>query len=57
MFKIGDRVEPRPEWIEDPNNVPSGRVRAIACWSDCGALYVGDDHRAFASYVFRISHG
>jgi hypothetical protein len=26
-FKVGDRVRPRPEWRDDPNKVPTGRVR------------------------------
>jgi hypothetical protein len=52
-FQIGDMVEPRPEWLEDANRVPSGRVRAIARWGENGALYVGDDPRAFAAEVFQ----
>jgi hypothetical protein len=64
-FKIGDRMRPKPEWREapawtgrDPDNenpvVPSGVVRAIVPWGDCGALYVGEDHRAFAADVFEL---
>jgi hypothetical protein len=52
-FKLGDWVEPRPEWIGDPNEVPSGRVYAVAPWGTDGAFYVGDDARAFASHVFQ----
>lgn len=52
-FKIGDRLEPRPEWRGNPNCVPSGRVRAVAPWGKDGAYYVGKDHRAFADYVFQ----
>jgi hypothetical protein len=47
-FAIGDAVRPRVEWRDDPNNVPTGRVREI----DNGALYVADEPRAFAAYVF-----
>jgi hypothetical protein len=51
-FKIGDMVRPKQEWRDDPNNVPSGRVRTIAPWGNEGTLYVGDERRAFAAYVF-----
>ncbi|HEY2105077.1 MAG TPA: hypothetical protein VGH29_04800 [Candidatus Binataceae bacterium] len=54
-LKIGDLVEPRPEWRDAPNCVPTGRVRAIAPWGEEGALYVGTDHRAFAAYVFQLT--
>jgi hypothetical protein len=53
-FKVGDLVRPRVEWRDDPNNVPSGRVREIAPWGNEGALYVGDKRRAFAAYVFEV---
>lgn len=52
-FKIGDRVRPRPEWKDDPNKVPTGVVRLIAPFGD-GALYVGNERRAFAAYVFEL---
>jgi hypothetical protein len=54
-FAIGDRVKPKTEWIGDPNEVPSGCVRAIAPWGDGGAFYVDGDHRAFAAYVFEAA--
>ncbi len=51
-FQVGDMVQPKPEWIGTPNNVPSGRVRMIVTWGKDGALYVGDDSRAFSTHVF-----
>jgi hypothetical protein len=45
-------VRPRPEWREDPNKIPTGRVIRIEPWGDCGALYV--EGRAFAGYVFEL---
>ncbi len=51
-FAVGEYVVPKPEWIGSSNNVPSGRIRAIAPWGKEGALYVGDERRAFAAYVF-----
>jgi hypothetical protein len=51
-FKIGDRVQPKPEWHNDPNKIPTGIVRKIELWGSEGALYVGDERRAFAAYVF-----
>jgi hypothetical protein len=53
-FKIGDMVRPRPEWHGDPNEVPSGRVRKVEVFGEDGALYVGDERRAFAGYVFEV---
>lgn len=54
-FAIGDLVRPKPEWLGSPNNVPSGRIREIAPFGEDGALYVGDERRAFAGYVFERS--
>jgi hypothetical protein len=55
-FKIGDLVEPRPEWRKPPFDfVPSGRVRAIAPWGASFVLYVGEDHRAFIDDVFLLA--
>lgn len=51
-FSVGDVVEPKPDWVDDPNMIPSGIVREVASFGDAGALYVADDHRAFAAYVF-----
>ena len=51
-FKVGDYVRPRPERKDDPNNIPAGVVRRIEPWGDVGALYVSDERRAFAAYVF-----
>jgi hypothetical protein len=53
-FKVGDMVRPRPEWRGDPNDVPTGPVRRIELFGDDGALYVGDERRAFAGYVFEL---
>lgn len=51
-FAIGDFVVPRPEWLGSPNKVPSGRVRALSPKGSIEALYVGEERRAFATYVF-----
>ncbi len=51
-FAVGDIVRPKPEWVDSANNVPSGIVRKIAPFGTDGALYVGDERRAFAGYVF-----
>jgi hypothetical protein len=51
-FCVGDKVRPRPEWREDPNRIPSGRIVRIEPWGDCGAIYVECARRAFAGYVF-----
>jgi hypothetical protein len=53
-FKIGDCVRPKPEWKDDPNRFPTGTVRRIEVWGSEGALYVGDERRAFAGYVFEL---
>ena len=53
-FKVGDQVKPRPEWREDPNRIPSGRIVRIEPWGDVGAIYVEGEHRAFAAYVFAL---
>jgi hypothetical protein len=47
-FKVGDHVRPRSEWRDDPTGV----VRRIELWGNEGALYVGDEPRAFESYAF-----
>jgi hypothetical protein len=54
LHRVGDKVRPRPEWREDPNNIPTGRVIRIEPWGNCGALYVEDEHRAFAGWVFEV---
>ena len=51
-YEIGDTVRPKPEWLDDTNNVPTGRIMQIEPWGSEGALYVGDEGRAFAAYVF-----
>lgn len=51
-FKIGDQVKPKPEWISNPNNIPSGLIIEIAPWGDEGAFYIEGERRAFAAYVF-----
>lgn len=51
-FQVGDMVQPKPEWIGNPNNLPTGQVREIAPWGRDGALYVGDERRAFSAHVF-----
>lgn len=53
-LRVGDRVRPRPEWRDDANRVPSGRVRAVVPWGDCGVVYVEGDHRGFCAWVFEI---
>jgi len=51
-LKVGDAVRPWPEWLGDPNRVPSGRVHSVESWgTDCVAR-VGQGCRAFAAYVF-----
>ena len=54
-FAIGERVRPKAEWLGDPNEIPTGRVRAIARWGNDGAFYVEGDYRAFAVYVFEAA--
>jgi hypothetical protein len=51
-FSIGDIVKPKPEWISDPNNVPSGRILKIESSGDDGAIHVERERRAFAGNVF-----
>jgi hypothetical protein len=51
-FKLGDCVRPKPEWKDDPNRIPAGTVRRVEAWGSEGALYVGNERRAFAAYVF-----
>lgn len=52
-FKIGDIVEPRPEWLDDANDVPRGRIVKIESFGSDGAIYVEGELRAFAAYVFQ----
>lgn len=52
LFDIGAKVNPREEWRGDPNDVPSGEVKARAKWGRDGCYRVGDDHRFFAAHVF-----
>lgn len=52
MLKLGDFVKPKPEWIGDPNSIPTGRVRALEMSGF--AVYVGDAKQAFAHYVFDV---
>ena len=51
-WRVGDKMRPRPEWRDDPNKVPSGRIVRIEPWGDDGAIYVEAERRAFAAYVF-----
>jgi hypothetical protein len=51
-WRVGDRVKPRREWCDDPNQIPTGIIVEIAPWGTCGAIYVAGERRAFASYVF-----
>jgi hypothetical protein len=53
-FVIGEVVQPRPLWIGNPNNIPTGRVRASVKWGGTYAIYVEGDHRAFVSEVFEL---
>ena len=52
IFHLGDKVRPRPEWREDPNKIPSGRIVRIEPWGDEGAIFVEGEKRAFAGFVF-----
>ena len=52
-FRIGDQVEPCPEWRDDPNQIPSGRIVRIEPFGKDSAVYVEGERRAFAAYVFR----
>lgn len=56
-MKVGDVVQPKPEWRDDANRIPHGRIKRVAAWGapGAGALYVGDDPRAFAAYVFELA--
>ena len=54
MIRVGDQVKPRPEWIDDPNDIPTGCVIKIEPWGDDGAIYVAGERRAFAAYVFEV---
>jgi hypothetical protein len=51
-FTVGDMVRPRPEWRDNPNRVPTGRVREVITWGDDQMYYVGDERRAFIADVF-----
>lgn len=51
---VGDMVRPRSEWKDDPNRIPAGVVRRVEPWGEDGALYVGDERRAFAGFVFEL---
>lgn len=53
-FAVGDIVKPKPEWIGDPNNVPSGRIVKIESFGRDGAIHVEGERRAFAAYVFEL---
>ena len=52
-LRVGDIVEPRPEWVNDPNQVPTGRIVRIETFGKDGAIYVEGERRAFAAYVFQ----
>ena len=54
-FRVGDLVEPRPEWADDPNKIPAGRIVRIEPFGKDGAIFVEGDPRAFASYVYDYS--
>jgi hypothetical protein len=54
MIRVGDKVRPRPEWRDDANRVPYGRVREVVPWGDCGVIYVEGDHRGFYAGIFEI---
>jgi hypothetical protein len=47
-------VCPKPEWIGDPNNIPSGRIVQIELWGDEGAIHVESSRRVFAGFVFEL---
>lgn len=52
--KVGDMVCSKPEWIGDPNNIPTGRVERIEKFGTDGAIFVEGERRAFAGYVFEV---
>jgi hypothetical protein len=54
MLRVGDIVEPRPEWVGDPNQIPTGRIVRIESFDKDGAIYVEGERRAFAAYVFQL---
>jgi len=57
MIRVGDTVKPKPEWENDPNRVPSGRVVRIEPWGSEGAIHVEGERRVFAAYVFEKVEG
>lgn len=54
LFDIGTKLQPREEWRDDRNAVPSGEVKAREKWGRHGCYRVGDDRRFFAAYVFEV---
>jgi hypothetical protein len=54
MLRVGDIVEPRPEWVGDPNQIPTGRIVWIEPFGKDGAIFVEGERRAFAAYVFQL---
>ena len=53
-YEIGDTVRPKPEWMDDPNNIPSGRIMQIEPWGGEDAIHVEGEKRAFAGFVFEL---
>ncbi|MCC6776655.1 MAG: hypothetical protein IT537_08475 [Hyphomicrobiales bacterium] len=53
-INVGDIVRPKPEWIGDPNMIPSGRVRQVERFGAESAIYVDGERRAFQGYVFEV---
>jgi len=48
-------VRPRPEWRDDPNCVPTGRVREVVPWGkdeSTAVIYVEVERRGFCAFVF-----
>jgi hypothetical protein len=54
LFKLGDCVRPKPEWADDPNQIPTDIVRRVEAWGSEGAIYVESSRRVFAGYVFEL---
>ena len=47
---------PKPEWKDDPNKIPTGRIVKIEPFGKDGAIHVEGERRAFAGYVFEYAN-
>lgn len=56
MFKVGQKVRPRPEWVDDPNQVPRGIIDSIIVWGAgkdrMDVIRVAGQERFFIESVF-----